>query len=385
MALFNNQPQLVPSMRGLPLNQNLKKISPDGTIEFHDDKDILFQGLGGGYRDPNDPAPGQEGMNFGNYGNEFFNSNQGLTLAMLLGQLGAGMALPGSAQAGVGNVASAFFQNQLFNRLLTSSLGGGQNPFVSGSATLGSGVAGLTPEQQSAILSASQNQSQIPFQNFLRYAQGVSALRPDAATTPNLQRIESDFPPGKDGKPNPQGEVDPRKKYVYSLDPKTGDIGKYITTKSSPEPKGSSTANLLGLSDVEKLLAQEFFSDVEGKLRKEDIGAARGILQDLSDTQTGNPVSARLLFYLPDNQRREWIEAMREFAPLAKSPGAINILADRLEEKYFPGGSSTGLQTPKSSEEARAIKPGVKYLNPNGIVVENYIDKDGNIKIRKAE
>lgn len=347
MAQFNFQPTLTgfnfPTQGGL--NQNIKSIKPDGTIDLYDDTNFMLGGLGGrglsrpaqnsggGLATAAPPQPSTPEQLNGI--SDYFNSNQGQTLGFLLGQLAQGLALPGSAQAGAGAIGAQFFQNQIFNQLLQGALSGNNpNPFSVSSAALGPGVAALTPEMQQAILSASQTQSQIPAQNFLRTAQGIEALTPKKGNVDNLQRVTSSLPPGKDGLPDPNGKVDPRKEYIYSIDPTTNQIGKYITTQVKPEPAGSdSAAREFGLSDIEKSVGNEFYSIVQKSLQGMEVGKARAILDQLTDKQTGTVVLARLIPYLDQKQRVNMVESIISYAKYSKNPDAIKNLASRLGEQ----------------------------------------------------
>lgn len=342
MALNNMQPTL-PGFNpqqffsGL-LNQNVKSVDPNtGVMNFHDDTNMINQlmplllgGLGGNQGGqapapqavPQQPAqPGQAQQP-----GSFFESPQGLALFSLLGQLGSGLALPGTPQANIGNAASQFFNNILSNMLTQSTLGGGSNTqanFNSGSSKLGPAVGVLSPEVQSNILQAGQRQEQIPFQNFLNYAQGVRALRPEPeGAAPNLQRVTSSLPPGKDGLPDPNGKVDPRKEYIYSIDPKTNQIRSYITTQVKPTPDGSSSvADKLGKNDVNFNLSQQFYELAKRNVETgTGFGSTADLIEAIKPDKDGNVSSTKLLPFLQENEKLMFMDSLFDMANETKNP-----------------------------------------------------------------
>ena len=339
------------------LNTDIKKMSPDGTVEFYPNPSLTdfnqSQGgvVGNGVSTSAPTAPAQPNAGVtanapapGQFNPIFGGDSQSLLVPLLLGQLASSIAQPNTWQSRLGGQATGFAQNQLFNQLLQgvlNSQGAQPNPFVSSSANLGPAIAGLTPEMQSQVFSQFVGNEQNkranemqPINKLLATSEAIKNLTPRGESQTNLQRITTPYPPGKDGLPDYSKTPNLKVEYEYRWNPQSGEVEKFITKRLKPSPSPSdSAARDYSISDLDSLISKEFLGNVEVNLRDNtELGDVRGLLKDFTDTQSGTPIVARMFYYLKPSEQKKVVARYKQYAKYSKNPEGILAFAQSLEE-----------------------------------------------------
>ncbi len=260
------------------LNQNIKSISPDGTITFFDDSPLL-QGLMAG-QTPFSITPGQQAVQqtgkpttgkaatppTPNAGEGFLQSPAFPLLLAKLGQAFTASA-PQSPAFQLGGTIAGRAQNQLFNKLLNNLL---RQAVAGGAAAQGPNVpvASLAPFEAAGIPAQAQLEASrfaqdvirsrsetelaqqalalqtllgareirsADFQDLLNQARAIALLTPEPPNPPGFERVELNI--GPDGKRTP-----PEDKHLWYINKQTGEREIYLGPSTRAKPAGAEKA-----------------------------------------------------------------------------------------------------------------------------------------------
>ncbi|MCP4392851.1 MAG: hypothetical protein GY804_01055 [Alphaproteobacteria bacterium] len=379
-------PDLTSQAGGIPLNNDVKKVNPDGSFELFSNVPMVAQMLAGGAPVPTQgaqagqsaqlpaataavttqqqtplpattqqnilptidprmnnieaqgvPTPPVEQDNyFSSLGNDLTNFMKSPMFQIIMGQMGSALAAKGSGLDNIGQLFSNMGSNRLYNQMLSDSLKKKEqeHPFVSSSADLGLGVAGLSPEQQTQILGATERKKKtemeeemMPLQKGLTMSQIIKNLSYKSPTKSNRVEVLN-----VDEKGKRTAALDKRK---WLLDP-DGNKLKHLGHYTGVAATGASTK--MTLSELGKVLAPEFFPLAKANLLKNANFVEVAPILEAMTGQDGSTALEQTVAHLKPEEITDLVTSIRSYAQWTENPAATENFAKRLEDTIQDSG-----------------------------------------------